>query len=100
MKHPPSKRAVAGSSPAGRAISAHFIVGTAAALLVAPSLVRYQSATGEFMFESALDFVTYVVGSAFGGVIYWAIREHGAVFSVMWSALTSQEHLRHFSFMP
>ncbi len=39
------------------------------------------------MFETWSDILRFGVAGAAGGLIYWAAREHGAVFAQLWSYL-------------
>lgn len=42
------------------------------------------------MFESVWDVVRYAVAGAAGGLIYWGVRQHGVVFTHIWSRLTQR----------
>lgn len=42
------------------------------------------------MFESAWDVVRYLAAGAAGGLIYWAARQHGGLFSQLWLRLTQR----------
>jgi hypothetical protein len=40
------------------------------------------------MFESSWDLIRFAAAGAAGGLIYWAARNHGDVFSAMWRKLS------------
>jgi hypothetical protein len=61
-------------------------------LHVAPSdfFDQEHSQRRELMFESAVDVVRYCAAGAAGGLIYWAVREHGAIFGQLWMRITQR----------
>ena len=45
---------------------------------------------GSLMFDSARDLALYAAAGAAGGLIYWAAREHGQIFSSLLRQLLSR----------
>lgn len=42
------------------------------------------------MFDSVYDFALYAAAGAAGGLIYWAAREHGKIFSELLQRLLTE----------